>query len=494
MYVALVLTAAVVITLWRRSLHRTGVMLGVLGVVLCAAGGVWLLVRATAAMPRPIAEQPGLQNDIAVRLVAATEHWALFAKPDFTLVRVSLPGGAIVGTYDFGDEDVAFLRAAAIGDDALALTYVANTGDATENFWDAWALLGADGWRVAPGSRTEPAFAATWEPQSHTFLFTSEGRLASGAAGEEDVTEFSNLRVDPTGADVSRSVLHVLGAPQVTHVCYVDGLPYGSGLLGTEPCRITDSGHCEALPLPDALAHGAGPGRGHPGFVCPEIAIETGWSSGLITSTGLRSIVAPPGSEGAQVSESHVQQLPDGSLQPRLGWITADLHNVVAVGDDFLFIGYLDDGAASRLGHVVGEMQVTLVDADGNERGRSYLSQFSGPHVYALVSGDEIVALSPGLDERARFDRHDLTRLDAPGTVDAVHARLSRWGGRSVLFESVLLASLASPALVFPLALIAWWKRETRFGKTFTAQRIGLSYLMLALPTLAAAFIRLFHI
>jgi len=63
-----------------------------------------------------------------------------------------------------------------------------------------------------------------------------------------------------------------------------------------------------------------------------------------------------------------------------------------------------------------------------------------------------------------------------------------------VLFESVLLASLASPALVFPLALIAWWKRETRFGKTFTAQRIGLSYLMLALPTLAAAFIRLFHI
>ena len=205
MYVALVLTAAVVITLWRRSLHRTGVMLGVLGVVLCAAGGVWLLVRATAAMPRPIAEQPGLQNDIAVRLVAATEHWALFSKPDFTLVRVSLPGGAIVGTYDFGDEDVAFLCAAAIGDDALALTYVANTGDATENFWDAWALLGADGWRVAPGSRTEPAFAATWEPQSHTFLFTSEGRLASGAAGEEDVTEFSNLRVDPTGADVSRS-------------------------------------------------------------------------------------------------------------------------------------------------------------------------------------------------------------------------------------------------------------------------------------------------
>ncbi len=95
----------------------------------------------------------------------------------------------------------------------------------------------------------------------------------------------------------------------------------------------------------------------------------------------------------------------------------------------------------------------------------------------------------------ALFDARTLARLDRMAPIANVRERLGWWGGPSKLFEGALSVGLGWPLLLVVLGAFVCVRRrrdERSRPPAVTVQRVALVGVVLTIPVLVAAVIRLF--
>lgn len=438
---------------WPQKFHSGRALVGLLGVALAASVALAWLVAIAARMPRGAEETS--ERLLVYRVLAATEDAALAevdGEPGPQLARIRLPEASVERFEVDGELGVIYQAVALDGRFAFTGRRLEEGG-----FRDYLGLLGPEGLVIAPGAHVAPAghgLCVTLAPEGDAFVLVQTAREPAAAT-------LSTLATD--GGLTRRGVVPICDAIHPDAACFSGGALHLTGLGGA---YVVEPDRCERL---DAA-----------GVTCPG-ATQHHRLAQVLAPDALRPRPPPPG--GQTLTEVYTRFTAEGPVLVS-EWITPDLHNVVDLGGGrALVIDYLTESETPGYGFVDDAAHFTLLE-DGATVGESFIARWTFAGVKVFQSGRTLLVVDQDLDHRVRFDASTLERLEEPGLVPSVRARLGVWGGHSVVYEALVALALLLGALIWPLLPFLRGERLSRQRALVLANAILLPAVLTTLRRL----------